>query len=117
MDVKGIALVSISIIAKSELTGTMDTTARHDFFISFNDEYSNMSRCGIWYEFDVQRLTPEEMKTLPIRLSEFPPMVLNHLKKRIKSIDHNNPWSIPLNLLFLLIGMFVLWVITIIIIW
>ena len=49
-----------------------------------------MSKYGIWHELEVEKLTPEEMETLPIQLSEFPPMVLNHLKKRIKPIDLKN---------------------------
>ena len=95
----------------------MDTSVRQDFFISFNDKYENMSKYGIWHELEVEKLTPEEMETLPIRLSEFPPMVLNHLKKRIKPIDPKNPWSIHPNLvLFLLIGTFIFWVIIVVII-
>ena len=108
---------NVYIPAKSELTSTIDTTARRDFFISFNEKYENMSKYGIWYELEVEQLTPEEMETLPIRLTEFPPMVLNHLKKRIKPIDPKNPWSIHPNLvLFLLIGTFIFWVIVVIII-
>ena len=41
---------NVYIPAKSELTSTMDTSARHNFFISFNDKYENMSKYGIWYE-------------------------------------------------------------------
>ena len=46
--------------------GYRDTSARQDFFISFNDKYENMSKYGIWHELEVEKLTPEEMETLPI---------------------------------------------------
>ena len=47
----------------------MATSAMRDLFISFNDKYENMSKYGIWHELEVEKLTPEEMETLPIRLS------------------------------------------------
>ena len=38
---------NVYIPTKSELTSTIDTTARHDFFISFNEKYENMLKYRI----------------------------------------------------------------------
>ena len=93
---------SITIPAKSELTSQIDTPERSAFFLSFNDKYQNISSYGIWYKLPKIELTQEEINTFGIHLSEFPPMILNHLNERIKSIDNKYPWSMPPNILLAL---------------
>ena len=72
------------------------------FFLSFNDKYQNISNYGIWYKLPKIELTQEEIDAFGIHLSEFPPMILNHLNERIKGIDNKYPWSMPPNILLAL---------------
>ena len=50
---------------------------------------------GIWNELKFEMLTPEQKDLLGVKFSEFPPMTLNHLGKRIKKIGTIYPWNIP----------------------
>ena len=93
---------SITIPAKSELTSQIDAPERSAFFLSFNDKYQNISSYGIWYKLPKIELTQEEIDAFGIHLSEFPPMILNHLNERIKDIDNKYPWSMPPNILLAL---------------
>ena len=79
------------IPATSELTSSMDTSTHHHFFIAFNDQYQTMPTYGIWFELQLESLTKQEKETLGIKLPEFPPMVLAHMKHCIKHIDTNYP--------------------------
>ena len=49
-----------------------------------------MIKYGIWFELQSETLTEAEKASLSIQLSEFPPMVLIHLKKRVKNIKIKN---------------------------
>ena len=40
----------------------------------------------IWNELELETLTPEKKYLLGVKLSEFPPITLNHLGKRIKRL-------------------------------
>ena len=71
---------TITIPAKSELTSTMDIPERTTYFLAFNDQYQNISSYGIWAHITCDQLTKEEIDTFGIKLSEFPPMTLNHLR-------------------------------------
>ena len=56
-----------------------DISSRHDFFVGFNVIYQNIMCYGIWNELKLETLTPEQKDFLGVKLSEFPPMTLNHL--------------------------------------
>ena len=67
--------------------------------MTFNDQYQNISSYGIWAHITYDQLTKEEIDEFDIKLSEFPPMTLNHLRHRIKHIDDKYPWSMSPNIL------------------
>ena len=94
---------TITIPAKSELTSTMDIPERTTFFLKFNDKYQNIASYGIWSHITYEKLTPEEIDELGIKLSEFPSMTLNHLKHRIKHLDDKYPWSMHPNILLVML--------------
>ena len=50
-----------------------------------------MTKYGIWSEFQLEILTKEEKVLLLTKLSEFQPMILDHLIKRIKNIGTKYP--------------------------
>ena len=90
---------TITIPAKSELTSTMDIPERTTFFLTFNDKYQKIETYGICSHIKHETLTHKEIDELGIKLSEFPPMTLNHLKHRIKHLDDKYPWSMHPNIL------------------
>ena len=77
----------------------MDIPERTTYFLAFNDQYQNISSYGIWAHITYDQLTKEEIDEFGIKLSEFPPMTLNHLRHRIKHIDDKYPWSMSPNIL------------------
>ena len=94
---------TITIPAKSELTSTTDIHERTTYFLAFNDQYQNISSYGIWAHITYDQLTREEIDEISIKLSEFPPMTLNHLRHRIKHIDDKYPWSMSPNILLVIL--------------
>ena len=58
---------------------------------------------GIWVHVKYDKLTKEEIEEFGIKLSEFLPMTLNHLKERIKHIDDKYPWSMHPNILLVML--------------
>ena len=94
---------TITIPAKSELTITMDIPERTTFYLTFNDQYQNISSYGIWAHIAYDQLTQEEIDGLGIKLSEFPPMTLNHLRYKIKHVDDKYPWSMSPNILLVIL--------------
>ena len=77
----------------------MDIPERTNFFLTFNDIYQKIETYGIWSHIKHETLTQKEIDELGIKLLEFPPMTLNHLKHRIKHLDDKYPWSMHPNIL------------------
>ena len=88
---------NIYIPSKTNLASEIDTFSRHDFFVSFNVICQNIIQYGIWNELRLETLTLEQKYLVGVKLSEFPPMTLDHLGKKIKNIRTSYPWSIPPN--------------------
>ena len=86
----------------------MDIPESTTFLLTFNDQYQNISSYGIWIYITYGKLIQEEINEFGIKLSEFPPMTINHLRHRIKHIDDRYPWSMSPNILLviLLISLF-----------
>ena len=85
--------INIYIPSKTDLTGNMDTSSRHNFFVAFNVIYQNV----MWYGMSLNwKHLHQNKDLLAVKLSEFPLMTLNDLGKRIKKIRTSYLWSIPL---------------------
>ena len=69
----------------------------HQFFVGFNVIYQTMTLFGIWNELKLETLIPDQKDLLGVKLSEFPPMTLYDLGRRIKMIGTSYTWSIPYN--------------------
>ena len=78
-----VAKVIVVIPAKSELTTTVDTTAWNDFFVAFNAQYQNTTKYCLWLQIQLETLTEEEKALLSVKLSVFPSMVLDNLKREL----------------------------------
>ena len=76
---------SIYIPAKSELTTTIQSITRSQFFLNYNFKYTNASKFIIWHKTDFTTLTPDEIKTLKAKMLKLPTMPMDIL----------NPFSLP----------------------
>ena len=95
---------SIYIPAKSELTTTIQSITRSQFFLNYNFNYTNASKFIIWHKTDFATLTPDEIKTLKAKMLKLPTMPMDIFKKTLKNIDENYPFSLlPILILSLLI--------------
>ena len=58
---------SIYTPAKSELTATMQSLTRSQFFLEYNFQYTNVSNFVLWYKTDFATLNKEEIISLKLR--------------------------------------------------
>ena len=59
---------SIYIPAKSELTATLYSITRSQFFLEYNLNYTNVSNFIIWCKTNFATLTNDEIKTLKAKI-------------------------------------------------
>ena len=95
---------SIYILAKSEITATMQSVTRSQFFLEYNFNYTNMSNFLIWHKTNFASLTNDEIKTLKAKMLKLLTMSMDIFNKVLGNIDKNYPFSIsPKIILALLI--------------
>ena len=68
---------SIYIPAKSELTATLQSITRCQFFLDYNFNYTNVSYFLVWYKSDFAKLTDTEITTLKAKVLQLPSMSLD----------------------------------------
>ena len=71
MDVKLTMQVSISQLCQ-ELTATLKSITRSQFFLDYNFNYTNVSNFLVWYKSDFAKLTDAEMKTFKAKVLQLP---------------------------------------------
>ena len=59
---------SIYIPEKPELTATLQSITRSQFFLDYNFKYTNVSNFLIWYKLDFTKLTTKEIETLKAKI-------------------------------------------------
>ena len=97
---------SIYIPAKSELTATLQSITRSQFFPDYNFNYTNVSSFLVWYKSDFAKLTDAEIKTLKAKVLQLPAMSMDMFNNVLENIDENYPFSLsPKLILALLISM------------
>ena len=97
---------SIYILAKSELTATLQSITRSQFFLDYNFNYTNVSNFLIWYKSDFAKLTSEEIKALKAKVLKLPTMSMEMFDNVLENIDENYPFSLsPTLILALLVSM------------
>ena len=94
---------SIYIPAKSELTTTMQSITRSQFFLNYNFNYTNMSNFLIWHKMNFATLTPDEIKTLKAKMLKLPTMSIDIFNKVLENIDENFPFSMSPKLMLALL--------------
>ena len=106
---------NIYIPAKSELTATMQSFTRSQFFLDYNFQYTNVSKFVAWYKTNFTTLTKEEITSLKDKIMKLPSMPMDIFDKNLEMIDENYPFSLsPKLILALLIATGVCFVIFVI---
>ena len=110
---------SIYILAKSELTTTLQTITRSQFFLDYNFNHTNVSNFLVWHNMNFATLTPQEVKTLKAKMLKLPTMCMDIFNKALDNIDENYLFSMSPKLILaflILISLFTI-IIGIIFIW
>ena len=84
----------IYIPTKSELTATLQSITRSQFFLDFNLKCTNISNFLVWYDFKFAELTETEIQTLKAKIQQLPPMSMDMFENIIENIDENYPFSL-----------------------
>ena len=91
-----------------ELTTTMQSITRSQFFLDYNFNYTNVSNFLIWHKTNFATLTSDEIKTLKAKMLKLPTMSMDIFNKVLENIDKNYPFLMSPKLilaLLLLIGL------------
>ena len=94
---------SIYIPAKSELTTTLQSLTRSQFFLNYNFNYTNVSNFLIWHKTNFATLTTNEIKTLKAKMLKLPTMSMDIFNKVLGNIDENYPFSMSPKLILALL--------------
>ena len=94
---------SIYIPAKSELTATLQSVTRSQFFLDYNFNYTNVSNFLIWHKTNFTTLTTDEIKTLKAKMLKLPTMSMDIFKNVLGNIDENYPFSMSPKLILALL--------------
>ena len=94
---------SIYIPAKSELTATLQSVTRSQFFLNYNFNYTNVSNYMVWHKLNFAKLTETEIKTLKAKMLQLPPMSMDMFDNVIDNIDENYPFTLSSKLILALL--------------
>ena len=94
---------SLYIPAKSELTATMQSLTRSQFFLDYNFNYTNVSNFIDWYKTNFVNLTKEEIESLKAKVLKVPTMSMDIFDKTLETIDEHYPFSLSPKLIFALL--------------
>ena len=110
---------SIYIPAKSELTATVQSLTRSQFFLDYNFQYTNVSNFVVWYKTNFATLTKEEIAAIQAKIMKLPTMSMDIFDKTLETIDENYPFSLSPKLIlalliligvcFIVFGMLFIW--------
>ena len=89
---------SIYIPAKSELTATLQSFTRSQFFLDYNFNYTNVCNFLVRYKSDFAKLTDTEIKTLKAKVLQLPTMSMDMFSNVFVNIDENYPFHYLPNL-------------------
>ena len=97
-------VASIYILAKSELTTTLQSVTRFQFFLEYNFNCTNVSNFLVWYKSDFTRLTNEEIEILKSKVLKLSTMSMEIFDNVLENIDEDYSFSLfPKLILALLI--------------
>ena len=94
---------SIYIPAKSELTATLQSVTRSQFFLECNFNYTNVSNFLVWYKLDFAKLTNKEIETLKAKVLKLPTMSMEIFDNVLENFDEDYPLSLSPKLILALL--------------
>ena len=94
---------SIYISAKSELTATMQSITRSQFFLDYNFDYTNVSNFIVWYKPNFVNLTKGEIESLKAKMLKLLTMSMDIFDKTLEIIDENYLFSLSHKLILALL--------------
>ena len=94
---------SIYIPAKSELTVTLQSITRSQFFLDYNFNYTTVSNFLVWYKLDFAKLTDTEIKTLKAKVLQLPSMSMDMFDNVFDNVDENYPFILSPKLILALL--------------
>ena len=94
---------SIYILAKSELTATLQSITQSQFFLDYNFNYTNVSNFLIWHKSDFAKLTTTEIETLKAKMLKLPTMSMDLFDNVFENIDEDYPFSLSPKLILALL--------------
>ena len=77
---------SIYIPAKYELTATVQSLTRSEFFLDYNFQYTNVSNFVVWYKTNFATLTKEEIAILQAKIMKLPTMPMEIFDKLLRQL-------------------------------
>ena len=94
---------SIYIPAKLELTATIHSVTRSQFFLEYNFNYTNVTNFLVWYKTDFTNLTNEEIESLKAKVLKLLTMSMDIFDKVLENIDEKYPFSLSPKLILALL--------------
>ena len=94
---------SIYILAKSELTATLQSVTQSQFYLDYNFKYTNVSNFLIWYKSDFTKLMTKEIETLKTKILKLPTMSMELFDNILENIDEDYPFSLSPKLILALL--------------
>ena len=94
---------SIYIPAKSELTATMQSLTRSQFFLDYNFQYTNVSNFVVWYKTDFAALNKDEITSLKAKIMKLPTTSMDIFDRTLETIDEDYPFSLSPKLILALL--------------
>ena len=91
------------IPAKSELTATLQSITRSQFFLDYNFNYTNVSNFLVWYKSDFAKLTDTEIKTLKAKVLQLPSISMDMFDNVLENIDEDYPFTLSPKLIMALL--------------
>ena len=91
------------LLAKSELTATLQSITRSQFFLHYNFNSTNVSNFLVCYKTDFGKLMQEEIKILKAKILKLPPMSMELFDNVHEGIDKNYPFSLSPKLILALL--------------
>ena len=93
MDVRFPLPISTFLLNRN-LTATLQSITRSQFFLNFNFNYTNASNFLVWFNFKFVKLTETEIKTLKNKILQLPPISMDLFDNIIDNIDEDYPFSL-----------------------
>ena len=95
---------SLFIPAKTDRAVTVEIEPRKHYFMEFNEIYEPDAYLGIWYQFRLTLMNPEEAKKLVRKAESFGTLDFSILNKHIQPLPNQEGGGFPVSPMILVVG-------------